>query len=569
VAALEERIKQAKDRLVQLDPKAAARASASQGAAGRQAVVASAGLPGIVIDDDEATLSGAWTLSTSVRPYVDGGYRHASADATATYTFDVPDARGDGKYELRLAFSPNPNRATHTPVTIEHAGGKAVVRINQRQRPNVDGVFHSLGVYVFSPDSPGRVTIGTDGAGGVVILDALQVVPAVDEAPADAALADADADDEDDANTAAQAKRDAQAAALSDRLKQLESDLAALKKNAPPSPPRVMAVREMPDPGDWHVHVRGGIRNLGPKVERGFLSVAWREPSPPAIPDDASGRLELAEWIANADNPLTARVMVNRIWHHLFGEGIVRTPDNFGATGQRPTHPRLLDWLAVRFVEEGWSVKRMIRLIVASRAYQMDSVAAGAVGPGAAGDPENRMLSHQNRKRLDAEAIYDAMLSISGELDLTAGGLTMRPGTRASYGYDFQPGRRGVYLPVFRNAILDLFEVFDFADPNLVIGDRPVSTLPTQALYLLNSPLVMRQAERAAKRLLADERFAELDAAGRVDFIYERTLGRPATAGERDLTLRHVASFGEGDAVKAWASVQHALFASLDFRYVD
>ena len=258
---------------------------------------------------------------------------------------------------------------------------------------------------------------------------------------------------------------------------------------------------------------------------------------------------------------------VNRIWKHLVGEGLVRTVDNFGTTGELPTHPELLDWLAVRFVEDGWSVKQTIRRIMLSRTYQQSSRANPAA---AKVDPENRLLSRMNRRRLDAEALRDAILAVSGQLDLTVGGPTIEPGTKSELEYQFNTVRRSVYVPVFRNNLLEIFEVFDFADPNLVIGRRNTSTLPTQALYLMNSPFAMEQAGFAAERLLAAP---NLDDAGRIDRAYQLALGRPPTPRERELALEYLSDMDdeiEGSTrAEAWAGLCQALFASIDFRYVD
>jgi hypothetical protein len=292
--------------------------------------------------------------------------------------------------------------------------------------------------------------------------------------------------------------------------------------------------------------------------------------------------LELARWLASRDNPLTARVMANRVWHYLLGAGLVRTPDNFGHPGERPTHPELLDHLALQFMNDGWSVKRLVRSIVLSRTYRMRAESGvphaesdsalrtphSALSP----DPDNRLLAHANRRRLDAEAIRDAVLAFSGQLDLSAGGDTIRPGTATEIGYEFTDVRRSVYVPVFRNRLCDILEVFDFPDPNAVAGSRVTSTVPSQALFLMNSPFVREQAGHAARRLLAEPR---LDDAGRVELAFRRALGRPPREGERELALRLVRSAAtpESDAAKerlaVWTGLCQSLISCVDFRYVD
>jgi hypothetical protein len=325
--------------------------------------------------------------------------------------------------------------------------------------------------------------------------------------------------------------------------------------------PVAMGVREAAHVEDCAICIRGSIANRGAKVPRGFLQVASAEAAP-VLSAQESGRRQLAAWLASPDNPLTARVMVNRLWHHLFGAGLVRTVDNFGVVGERPSHPQLLDYLALRFAREGWSVKKMIRILMLSRAYRMnDRGDAGA----AAVDAENRLLSHQNRRRLDAECLRDAMLSVGGRLDATLGGPTIKKGTTSEIAYRFDDTRRGVYTPIFRNKLLELFEAFDFGDPNLVTGRRNVSTVATQALYLMNSPFVMEQGRHAAKALLATP---NLDDAGRVTRAYRLALGRLPTPRERAIILKFLAS-SDGERSTVWERVYQTLFACIDFRYVN
>ncbi len=321
-----------------------------------------------------------------------------------------------------------------------------------------------------------------------------------------------------------------------------------------------MSVEEEPTIEDAHIHVRGSVHSLGETVPRGFLQVATFG-DPPAIPDDESGRRELAEWLADRENPLTARVIVNRTWHWLLGAGLVRTTDNFGTTGEVPSHPELLDALAVRFMEEGWSIKTLIRRIVLSHTYQLasaDDSQARAV------DPENRLHWRSNRRRLDAECIRDAMLCVSGQLSDEMGGRSFPPDLKADYGFEFEEPRRSVYAPVFRNALPELFEAFDFADPSMVVGHRNTSTVAPQALYLMNHPFVLEQARLAARRLLDG---AELGRSERVTRAYRLTLGRAPTASESRIALDFLSE--TADEEEAWTLLFQALFASIDFRYVN
>lgn len=299
---------------------------------------------------------------------------------------------------------------------------------------------------------------------------------------------------------------------------------------------------------------------------------------------ERSGRLELANWLADPAHPLTARVMVNRVWQHHFGEGLVRTPDNFGRLGERPAHPELLDWLAVRFVTPdgkgggAWSLKRLHKLILLSATYQMstahDSKAALA-------DPDNRLLWHFNRRRLEAEAVRDSMLAIAGTLDRTAGGSLLNTGN-FDYVTNDQSGtktrydspRRSVYLPVIRNNVFDFFQAFDFVEPHVANGKRASTVIASQALYLLNNPFVTAQATAFA----ATVRRAGGDADG-VKAAYLRAFARPATDDEVSTALGFIERYDtalaekEKDAparrAKAWAAWCQVLFASSEFVYVN
>jgi hypothetical protein len=286
----------------------------------------------------------------------------------------------------------------------------------------------------------------------------------------------------------------------------------------------------------------------------------------PTMPSHESGRRELADWLADERNPLTARIYVNRVWHWLFGTGLVRTTDNFGTTGESPSHPELLEHLALQFMEEGWSVKTLIRRIVLSRTYRLASVDDPKAQ---AADPENRLLWKMSRRRLDAECIQDTILSVSGALDPQMKGSSFRADLAADYGFTHEEKRRSVYSPVFRNALPELFEVFDFADPSMVVGRRNVSTVAPQALFLLNHPFVLEQSKQAARRLLARP---GLDDGGRIDRIYRLALGRKPTESERRIGLSFIAQnakAGEPADEGSWALLFQAVFASVDFRYVN
>ncbi len=338
----------------------------------------------------------------------------------------------------------------------------------------------------------------------------------------------------------------------------MQKELKALEGKAVKRP-QIIAADESKTPDDIQIAIRGNVHNAGTKTPRRFIQVLNQGPLP-KIASKASGRMELANWMASTEHPLTARVFVNRMWHHLFGKGLVASVDNFGHMGRLPTNQALLDHLATHFVERGWSVKQLIRGIVLSRVYQLGS----ETGAQAKADVGNELHWRQNQRRLQAEAIRDSILSVSGKLDPRAGGTTMKAGTSTEYGYKFESTRRSLYTPVFRNTPLEILSVFDFADPNLVVGERTTSSVPTQALFLMNSPFVRTQAEEAAKRLL-DENLA--DNTVRIDHTYRRTLGRDATSREREIVLKFLEQ--EKDQTKAWTQILHGLYASLDFRYLN
>jgi Protein of unknown function (DUF1549)/Protein of unknown function (DUF1553)/Planctomycete cytochrome C len=328
-----------------------------------------------------------------------------------------------------------------------------------------------------------------------------------------------------------------------------------------PKPEEALAVEDEKQPADLRVHIRGDARNLGAPTPRGFLRslpLAGTRGVDPA----SSGRLQLAEWIAHPDNPLPARVWVNRVWLHLMGAGLVRTPDNFGARGDSPSHPELLDYLACRLGERNGSLKTLIREIVTSRSYQMAS-------RGGTTDPENRLLGRRDLRRLDAEALRDAMLFVAGELDPTRGGSTMTYTGRLfiqleSVALPVDPWRRrAVYLPIYRGAAPpDVLEVFDFAPPGLVTGRRASTTVPTQALFLMNSPFVLERS-RALARMLRGR--ADLDDGGRLDLLYRKIFSRPPTEPQR----RRAREFLGGGGEDAWTDLVQALWSSNEFLFLE
>jgi len=320
---------------------------------------------------------------------------------------------------------------------------------------------------------------------------------------------------------------------------------------------------------DERLLIRGNPRVLGEVVPRRMLEALG---GAPATDQATSGRLALARQIARTENPLTARVFVNRVWHHLFGRGIVASVDNFGVMGDLPTHPELLDHLATKFVADGWSLKRVIRSILLSSTYQMSSTfdpEANQV------DPRNLLLHRARVRRLQGEVIRDAILAVSGRLDRAMYGEAVpvhleplqggrgRPGSGPVDG----AGRRSIYLSVRRNFLSSLFMVFDYPIPFAPRGRRDVTNVPAQALALMNNPFVVQQAGVWASRARRDFD----DDRGRVAALYKAALSRPPTAAELDASLAYVAAqrLGEGDEQKVWADLCHALYNVKEFIYLN
>ena len=351
----------------------------------------------------------------------------------------------------------------------------------------------------------------------------------------------------------------------------LEVEVAELEARAMPEPPMANAVEDGRNV-DQRVFVRGDYNAEGEPAPKVFPAIIAGFDQMPAT--KGSGRLALAEWIASPANPLTARVMVNRIWQKHFGEGIVRTPSNFGKLGTPPTHPQLLDWLAATFVEDGWSVKNMHRRIMLSNAYRMSSQVSAAA---AKADPANQWLSHFNRRRLDVEELRDGMLAIDNSIDFTMGGTlqsgfgTDRENSNDRLSVDPTTSRRRmVYLPLRRANLPTLLNLFDFGDAVTSLGKRPVTNVAPQALFMMNSEFVASRAGNLADQLLAVEGWSDTD---RVRHAYISVLTREPDTGELDGAISYVGGFasrfGDATARDRWQSYCRILLASNDFIYVD
>jgi mono/diheme cytochrome c family protein/cytochrome c553 len=359
-------------------------------------------------------------------------------------------------------------------------------------------------------------------------------------------------------------------------LAKLRADLAGLEK-AVTELPSAMGVTEG-KPTDVPVLRRGNHLTPAAVVARRF-PVALAGEKQPALPADWSGRLELAKWLTDPKHPLTPRVMVNRVWRWHFGKGLVRSTDNFGLIGEKPTHPELLDWLAAEFVHDGWSLKKLHKRVMLSATYQISSAHDATA---ATADPDNRLLWRANVRRLEAEAIRDSLLAAGGLLDRTPGGPALAHVKNHDYLFDhtskdrttYAGDRRSVYLPVIRNNLYDVFQLFDAPDAAVPNGDRATTTVPTQALFFMNSELAIRAADAMAGRVLAKP---DLDVAGRVRLLFALAYGRPPTGQEVKRVTAGVSAFesefaGEADAArrrrKAWAAVCQAVLAGNEFIHV-
>jgi hypothetical protein len=515
-------------------------------------------LPGIVVDDSQAKLVGEWKKSTRYPTYIGEGYvSDANLNKGASTITFSPPIKKTGVYEVRFSYTALSDRAKKLPITILHADGEETVFVDETETPPIDGRFVSLGQFRFQMDGQGYVLLTNEGTDGYVTADAMVFIP-IDELTTASALKSAD-------------KKSAQLVKAEAKVKALEEETKALKSSSL-SRPEAMTVLEDSQPEDCRIHIRGSIRNLGAPVPRGFLTAASLREAPVIKPTE-SGRLQLAQWMTQETNPLTPRVLVNRVWMLLFGDGLVRTVDNFGLTGEKPSHPELLDALAAQFMREGWSLQKLIRHLVTSRAYQMSSAQNAAY---AAKDPDNRWLWKQNRRRMDAESLRDSILVVAGTLDPKFGGPNVNAGAVDSnsaaaqdleYSYVFSDTRRSVYAPAFRNKRLEFFEAFDFADINQPIAKRGVSTVAPQALYLMNHPFVLEQSRKAAQKILLKEQEDKL----LLQEAYLKTLSRSPTERELALGMTFLQDTESGSSAREdqWAMLMQTLFASLDFRYLD
>ena len=515
-------------------------------------------LPGIVVDDEDAKKTGNWKPSTYFKYFVGPGYVHDEnknkGDSTIEYSVRLPES---GVYEVRFGYAHASTRSSAVPITLRTADGVKEITIDQRSAP-IAPAWRSLGKYRFSNDEDAVVTVRNDGTTGYVIADAVQFLIQNETKPKTSHAPPA---------VAAVKKEQTE---LQARIDQLKATLKKLKATAPKQLPEAMAPTDVEQSklSDSPVHIRGEAQNMGEVIPRGFLQVC--SPGDARIENPkGSGRLELADWLTDPDNPLVARVFVNRVWMHLMGHGIVRTVDNFGLQGERPTHPELLDALASDFIRNGWQLKPLIRQIVQSAAYQRSSQFNQAKSQA---DPENRLLWRFNRRRITAESIRDAMLETAGRLDrrgriepMAGRGTLVSKNDAASKATFAGVGEsyRSVYLPTVRGYIPPLMRMLDIADPDLLVGRRPTTNVPSQSLVLINSPEVNQWAADTATRITQSA--SQLDA--RLKQTYWLALQREMTSSDRDLASDFFV--GREDSLDAWKEFVAAIYASTEFRLLD
>ncbi|MEX2172999.1 MAG: PSD1 and planctomycete cytochrome C domain-containing protein [Pirellulaceae bacterium] len=329
------------------------------------------------------------------------------------------------------------------------------------------------------------------------------------------------------------------------------------KDKEQPVRPVIHSLQESDKPADMRIHLRGNADNLGDEVPRRFLAILSSEPPPPFT--QGSGRLELSQALIDPENPLTARVLVNRVWAQHFGVGIVPTPSNFGALGQPPSHPELLDWLASRFMAQGWSLKTLHRRLMLTAVYQQSS---GQHRANAAKDPDNRWLWRMHRRRLEVEPWRDAMLAAAGNLAPQIGGPSEDLSAPANR-------RRTLYGEVSRHNLHPVLRLFDFPDPNLTSDRRAATIVPLQQLYVLNSEFLALQADGLAERALA----ASADDEARIRHAYELAFGRWPNEREVQLGREFLATANndtsDEDQQAVWQQYAHALLGSNEFAFID
>jgi len=509
-------------------------------------------LAGVIYDDSDAELIGDWTESTLTKFRFGPRYVHNDQKEKGKKKVIVrASLPTNGEYEVRIAYSASNNRASNVPITVEAWDGNHKVTLDQTKKPTIGGLFQPIGQFKFEKGGRVNVIIETQDTDGYVIVDGVQFVPVRDierEAKAIASMGE----DMDPLFSMSNGE-------LKKALGKLIDDLADEEV--------VMAPRDAFDAGDVHLRVRGEIGQLGQLVPRNFPKVLYDGPAP-AIAEGESGRLELAQWITSEDNPLLDRVIVNRIWHHLYGHGLVRTVDNFGSLGTPPSHPELLDYLAREFRASDGSFKSLVRQLVLSRSYRLSADAPAAL---AKADVPNDLFGRHDRRRLTAEEIRDSLFFLAGDLDREMGGATSGTKDDLDDPMDYsKKNLRTVCMPVARNNLVAEMEVFDAANPDLVTGARPTTTVPTQALYLLNSDFIQGKAQAIGAEALNQSRRPN----EQVTWLYQKILKRPPQTHEMDRAHSFIVGIGGGSEspdqiAENFGHLAHVLLVSSEFLYLD
>ena len=508
---------------------------------------------GTIVDDVDAQKSGPWRESKYRPNHYGKNYLATDKNpvgCSITWKATLPKA---GKYELLASFGGGSGLARKARYTLRYADKKDELTVNQTVTPSIDGLWHPIGQIEFEDsqqDFTVEVHLTDKDAGGHVIADAIQFVHLDDLAKV----------------------KESNQTTVAIEIKNLENEAKKIRDSMP-KVPQAMAAQENANDrmGDLHIRIRGEAANLGKKVPRGFLQVvSYSGLQQPKISPSESGRLQLADWISHENHPLTARVMANRIWQQLFGRGIVVTSDNFGTRGAKPANPELLDFLADRFVKNGWSMKSLIREIVLSETYQQAAMTPSD------NDPDNLRIHHQNRRPQSAESIRDSILAIAGQLDPTpkqsvVSGLGMyaieTSGKRAaSLGKTDELRQRSIYMPIVRGAMPPSLAVFDMPNPDLVTGKRSETNVPAQALFMMNSPFVRKMAMAVSKRVTTISTTDEI-----IQDLYQQILIRDADEDDRQMANDYIERLMDVGKTKeqAVASFVQVLFGSTEFRFVE
>jgi len=521
----------------------------------------------VIVDDSTAKRSGHWVETVYSRPFIGLGYLHDDNRDKGKASVRFETRLPQGKYRISLAYTSGANRSRSTTLIVDDETKKHSFKVDQT-KPPTEEPWDAIGELSLDQEQAVTITIMNDGSDGYVIADAVRFSP-VNENNERSKLVDLEKIQQDDSNQLSKAVERAQT-----KVDETKQTLNSLRSNKPEPLPMAMAVRDSKKIEDAFVCVRGEVNLRGETVARGFLRVCppnsndstSQESGGVSMPTDQSGRLQLAQWICDPDHPLTVRVIVNRVWMQLIGEGLVRTVDNFGVLGERPSHPELLDHLAITFLRDGWSVKKLIRSIVTSETYrQSTDFNANAMTV----DAENRLLWRMHRKRLPAESLRDTLLVAGNLLDSTPSIAPVSQfGTLVSQNVATpevvamkQSDRRGVFLPVIRGQVNELFASFDFADPDLLVGRRERTNVPSQSLVLMNGLEIQRYGQAISREILqtANTNVQVIDAA------YLKLYARFPTEEEMHWMTEFLPSLEDGLV----RDLIGAMIASSEFRLLD